>query len=244
MSEFFIPAPGGVFEGTYTDRGYYLEIQSAGDVRGILPVDSTDKLRLFAPKEGADAAFFSEIGLDFFGAEGKDFVESGEGDDYLFGGAGDDVLIASGGSDRLLGGAGKDRLLGGEGDDNLLGGNGDDRLSGGAGADFLRGGGGNDRLSGGAGADTFVTPRSGPGNVDRIVDFDPDEDLIQIPKKDFGDRTLTFEAVGQLSQGSSAALIYERSTGNLYLNGANADVLLVKLPKGLSGIKLSNFELI
>lgn len=244
MSVFFIPAPGATLEGEYLGKGYFLDVASAKDVRGQLPATEDDNLRLSA-EAGAEVTFFSEFGLDFFGSPENDFVESDEGDDYLDGAGGDDVLVAGAGADRLVGGAGDDKLNGGDGNDQLLGGNGNDRLTGGAGDDFIRGGGGEDVLRGGEGRDTFVAPRSGAANLDKVVDFNPEDDVIQIRGKELGlDKGFSFEVVGRLSQGASSDLVYERSTGNLFLNGTDADILLIKMPKGLTGLDKGNFEVI
>ena len=65
--------------------------------------------------------------------------------------------------------AGHDVLAGGAGDDTLSGGGGDDILSDGAGVD---------RLRGGPGADLFVL--AADGEVDRILDFDPRADRLDL----------------------------------------------------------------
>ena len=66
-------------------------------------------------------------------------------------------------------------LLGGPGDDVLIGGAGDDRIAGMDGADTL---------AGGPGADVFVYENAGQssgGAYDTLIDFDPDEDEIDLP---------------------------------------------------------------
>lgn len=78
----------------------------------------------------------------------------------------------------LVGGAGADRLAGGADQDILYGADGDDLLLGGAGADVLIDGFGEDQLSGGAGADIFVLTHD--GQRDRITDFDPGEDMLDL----------------------------------------------------------------
>ena len=84
-----------------------------------------------------------------------------------------------GDGDSLPGGLGGLVLEGGDGDDVLLGGAGDDVLLGGAGDDVLVGGAGDDLLTGGAGADTFVW-RAGESGTDRITDFTPGEDSLDL----------------------------------------------------------------
>ena len=76
------------------------------------------------------------------------------------------------------GGAGPDVLAGTGGRDILWGGDGNDTLSGGGGRDLIADGGGADLLSGGAGADIFVL--SGDGVSDRIIDFNPAEDRLDL----------------------------------------------------------------
>ena len=59
---------------------------------------------------------------------------------------------------------------------------GDDSLNGAGGNDRLIGGPGNDRLIGGGGLDAFEfdTPPDAATNQDRIVDFDPAEDVMRL----------------------------------------------------------------
>ncbi|MCQ4347950.1 type I secretion C-terminal target domain-containing protein, partial [Pseudomonas stutzeri] len=90
-----------------------------------------------------------------------------------------DALEGGAGNDTLTGTAGGDWIFGHDGDDVLSGLLGDDALAGGAGDDILVGGPGNDLLSGGPGADTFVW-NSGDSGVDRITDFTPGEDRLDL----------------------------------------------------------------
>ena len=78
----------------------------------------------------------------------------------------------------LTGGTGADRLTGDARGDLISGGGGADTLDGGAGADILVDGAGSDVLTGGSGADWFVL--SGDGASDRITDFDPSEDRLDL----------------------------------------------------------------
>lgn len=66
----------------------------------------------------------------------------------------------------------------------LFGGNGDDTLGGGGGADVILGGDGADLLIGGGGADIFVYGQAGQSTGtghDRLFDFDPTVDRIDLP---------------------------------------------------------------
>ena len=93
------------------------------------------------------------------------------------GSASEEVALDTGeGNDSVRSGAGNDRLWGHEGDDVLLAEAGHDRLSGGEGNDVLNGGLGNDVMAGGEGADRFVFN----GGTDRIIDFENDDDEIDL----------------------------------------------------------------
>jgi Ca2+-binding RTX toxin-like protein len=149
------------------------------------------------------------LGKDrIFSGAGDDFANGGNGEDRVFGGTGNDTLLGrafndlmDGGrgndilkgqlnNDRLFGGRRRDQLLGGTGNDRLVGGNGRDLLNGGRGRDFLKGDAnadrlighfGNDRLIGGGGVDRFIY-RGLKDRDDRIADFDPTEDLIDLSR--------------------------------------------------------------
>lgn len=137
------------------------------------------------------------------GDKGDDTLKGGDGDDNLYGRSGDDSLLGGAGNDTMAGGEGRDRLLAGEGDDQLFGGSGADTLDGAAGDDALFGGPGNDKISGSPGADTLIGGRGqdtltgGPApdvfvfgptaGKDRITEFDPGLDQIQLNGFDLGD---------------------------------------------------------
>lgn len=104
----------------------------------------------------------------------------------------------------------------------LYGLGGDDVLIGSRHSDTLIGGPGRDTMTGGAGADLFVLE-----GVDRITDFEPDEgDLLvlsrrAIPALPAGQLTITRvhdTRLAPFSARSSVTLIYDISTGDLYLN--------------------------
>ncbi len=134
-------------------------------------------------------------------------------------------------ADALNGSDFNDRLNGGNGEDSLSGGNGRDVLNGGNDDDRLNGGSGNDTLTGGAGDDVFVfdSPIGGNTNIDRITDFTPGSDLIEINE----DYVFAGLIVGQLNQmqfavgsatGNGPQIVYNASTGALFYdsNGAGA----------------------
>lgn len=101
------------------------------------------------------------------------------------------VFAGERGNDSLAGLGGRDRLAGNSGRDALDGGGGDDRLDGGL---------GRDRLTGGAGSDRFVfgsEAEAGGGNgrpADRVLDLDPDADLIDVRRIDAHADTLADDA--------------------------------------------------
>jgi hypothetical protein len=71
-----------------------------------------------------------------------------------------------------------------DGSFNFLGGSDGDRFSGGGGGDRIEGAGGADMLSGGGGHDIFVYSGAGDSTgttFDTLVDFDPAEDVIDLP---------------------------------------------------------------
>lgn len=77
-------------------------------------------------------------------------------------------------------------LDGTEEDDDILGKGGNDKLNGLAGDDYLVGGDGKDKLTGGDGADSFVfNEKLGAKNVDQMLDFDINEDSLQLSSKIF-----------------------------------------------------------
>ncbi|MFM7577896.1 MAG: calcium-binding protein, partial [Microcystaceae cyanobacterium] len=128
-------------------------------------------------------------------------------------------------------------LTGNSGANLLKGFNGNDTLSGGAGNDTLIGGLGNDRLVGEAGADQFLF---GSGSafktsnlgVDTLTDFTKNSDKIALSKVTFNAlsspvgtlQTAEFVQINSLSNelslvgSSSAKVVYNQATGNLFYN--------------------------
>jgi Ca2+-binding RTX toxin-like protein len=143
------------------------------------------------------------------GQGGDDALEGWEAPDTLEGGDGDDLLVGLGGGDLLLGGAG---------DDVLEGGFGNDTLDGGDGADLIVGGHGTDLMTGGAGADVFrffLTDSGGMWFADRITDFTPGEDLIDLSGIDAdlttpGHQAFTFIGGGPFSGTPGELRVIER----------------------------------
>jgi cysteinyl-tRNA synthetase len=161
---------------------------------------------------------------------------SGDVADRLRGGAGDD---------HLYGGPGDDHLKGGSGDDELFGGFGDDTLKASGGKDVLAGGAGNDTLVGGTGKDVFVfaTPLEASTNVDSIVDFTVEHDLIQLKQVAFpglAEGALPGSAfvAGAAAHDGDDRIVYNPSTGNLFFdpdgNGPEAAIRFAHLAAGLA----------
>lgn len=121
----------------------------------------------------------------------------------------DDNLTGNRHDNRLRGDAGNDTLSGGDGNDYLEGSTGNDTLDGGIGNDDLYAGPGDDILDGGPGDDYFlltywgdnetdqdtIIVDPGDGN-DRINNFNPDEDRIDLTAFDLEDFTPSLEQDG------------------------------------------------
>lgn len=133
---------------------------------------------------------------------------------------------------------------------------GSDTLRGGNGSDLLDGGLAADTLFGGAGEDSFrFSTALGDGNVDRIRDFDVDEDLILLDSLIFAD----LDAEGMLSFGAFQSnrtgaaqdlddrVIYNTRDGTLYYDadgsGAGEAVQFARLSAGLD-LEAANFYVI
>ncbi len=190
------------------------------------------------------------------GDAGIDLIDAGPGDDRVDGGDGNDTLLGGPGNDELFGGANEDVIRGGDGNDTLSGGGGSDTIRGGTGDDLLIPGAGKDLLKGGAGADTFRFTRgsTGRGQLDRIVDFSPAEDIIELsqallPNSGLGSGTLSSEDFAVVrdigSADTTASLIYEQRSGILYYSPAEGrDVPLLQLRQNLADISAANFTIL
>ncbi|NHF73490.1 M10 family metallopeptidase C-terminal domain-containing protein [Paracoccus xiamenensis] len=124
---------------------------------------------------------------------------------------------------------------------------GNDRLVGGRGADLLDGGLMADTLIGGADEDSFrFSTELGAGNIDRITDFDVDEDLILLDLRIFtelGDEgALSFGSFHGSSAGTAQdagdRILYDTDSGALSYDadgsGAEAAVQFARLARNLS----------
>jgi serralysin len=148
-------------------------------------------------------------------------------------------------ANTLVGGAGNDSLVGAAGSDTLFGGDGNDILVGGTACDLL---------VGGAGADRFVFESGlGAGNVDRIADFNPAEDLIILENAVFRALKTTGVlaegafAIGSVAREADDRILYDDHTGALYYDpdgtGSSKAMQFATIDPGLH-LTHSNFEII
>jgi Ca2+-binding RTX toxin-like protein len=187
------------------------------------------------------------------GDDGHDLLDGGTGNDTLIGSFGQDSLQGGEGADWLYGqseadyldgGAGGDRVLGGSGNDTLYGGAGNDTISGDAGDDVFYAGLGADYLLGRAGADRFVfesVAEIQDSTPDRITDFEPGVDLIDVATIDDED---SFHFIGTSAFSGSGDMelrYFLNAFGATYLqfdadgNGvADASMILINVPGGVT----------
>ena len=137
---------------------------------------------------------------------------------------------------------------------NLIGLGGNDRLFGGVGANVLQGGVGNDFHNGGAGVDQIITGSGfdtilfnaplGIANFDRVLDFAPVFDTMQLENSVFIGLTAgaflpaTDFHIGAAAADASDRIIYNSATGNLFFDvdgtGGIGQVLFADLASGLA----------
>ncbi|HET7716717.1 MAG TPA: hypothetical protein VFK86_13920 [Bauldia sp.] len=148
--------------------------------------------------------------------------------------------------------AGADSLIGTEAGDLIEGRGGADAISGLAGADDLRGGGGRDRLSGGegddrlrggAGGDSFVFDAAlVHGDVDRIADLKPGNDMIVLAAAVFaglvpGPLSAGAFHGGKAAHDTSDRIIHDRKAGTLAFDidgfGGTEAVTFARVARGL-----------
>ena len=158
-----------------------LQYISAGELRAI----KSQKPRSDSVILDANDLGDSELGIgnskpEFVKLGGREVFHARAGSDIVRGQSGDDVITGGKGSDHLSGGKGGDDLQGGVGGDTLVGGKGDDVLRGNSGDDVIHGGAGTNTVKGGAGYDTFVLKK---GGYQKILDFDPMQDTLQMSGK-------------------------------------------------------------
>ena len=130
------------------------------------------------------------------------------------------AVTGSAGENTILGASRGERLTGGNGDDHLEGRAGSDHLIGGMGQDRLLAGSGQDVLTGGAGADVFIWDNRvdiGFRFRDRITDFTPGEDKIDLGAIDANERLSRHQGFTYIGtdpfSGQAGELRYDPVTG-------------------------------
>lgn len=159
------------------------------------------------------------------GGAGADSIQGNTTANDLQGGGGADTIHGAAGNDLVSGGSENDLLWGDGGADRLLGGDGDDLLYAGTGNDLLTGGAGRDVLIGGGGADRFVFTSvldSTAGTIDRIRDFAPGQDVIDLGAIDAdvtaaGDQAFVLDQGGTFDTGEIRQVV-NASGVRLYFN--------------------------
>jgi hypothetical protein len=155
--------------------------------------------------------------LKKYGTSGSDLIDEKHA---AFGGAATDT------AEEIFGSGGNDTVKALGGDDSVRGDSGDDKLYGDSGRVTIVGGSGKDMLTGGKHADTFVfNAKLGASNVDTIVDFKHDVDIIALDDRIFTKLagSLT-EAQFHAKAGTTNAhdksdrIIYDSNTGKLYFD--------------------------
>ena len=122
--------------------------------------------------------------------------------------------------DTLTGTSGDDVIFGLDGRDKLYGNAGNDKIDGGSGNDRLWGNAGIDTLTGGSGQDIFVFNASFVNAIDKITDFSPVDDLIQLENANFtslatGNLNATAFYIGTAAHDATDRIIYNAQTGVL-----------------------------
>jgi Ca2+-binding RTX toxin-like protein len=121
--------------------------------------------------------------------------------------------------DTIWGSHFDDELYGFKGNDTVVGWNGDDRLNGGQ---------GKDTLEGKRGADTYVFDQNLTSkNVDTIVKFNENEDLVELKQKIFtelktGELHEDYFTVGKNAEGDDPQIIYRPDKGHLLYDSDGA----------------------
>jgi Ca2+-binding RTX toxin-like protein len=167
--EHLSPTQGFWITGAAANDATGFSVSAAGDING----DGYDDLLVGSPGAGGDKGAVQVL-------YGRDFLEQHP----TIGTAADNGLTGGSGNDRLAGLRGNDILSGAAGADSLDGGDGNDRIVGGAGFDTMTGGSGADTFvfangDTGAAKDVF-TGYPGPWKVDRITDFQPNIDKLDL----------------------------------------------------------------
>jgi cysteinyl-tRNA synthetase, unknown class len=170
---------------------------------------------------------------NLFGTDESDSINGTRGADVIQAGSGNDVIDAGSGNDLVHGQWDRDLINGGEGNDSLFGDDDSDTLIGGAGDDRLTGDRGYDQLTGGEGRDVFVFENFTPKTLgrDTITDFEVGIDKIELNHGVFSKLSVGGLGTGDfaivenkmMASRSSAAIVYDSTSGNLFYNSNGTD---------------------
>ncbi len=230
-----VEAPGGGSDKVLTSVSYAL---AAGqEIEGLQLLVATGRAALNLTG--------NEFSQTLVGNNGANLLNGGGGHDVLLGRGGNDTYIVDNGGDRVVEalGGGYDKVLSfvsyslsagqevealqllsatGRAALDLIGNEFGQVLVGNNGANVLDGKGGGDVLTGRGGADTFVFSAAlGSGNVDRIVDFAP-EDTIRLSKSVFAAlapgqlKASEFKDIGKSKADADDHVLYDSRNGNLF----------------------------
>jgi Ca2+-binding RTX toxin-like protein len=186
--------------------------------RGLRQLAGTDKNDTYFGRDSFNN--YAGIGGNdrIIGVTGRSLFDGGDGNDYIQGGNLNDLLIGGNGNDLLVGGGGNDCLTGGAGNNTLIGGQGGDTF------DVF-----SFRSAAIPGVNYIIDPGGSIDGVSRVSDFKSGEDGIKIAIKDFSPLNGKEISLGVVKSDAAAAtngaaIVYNSSNGNLFLNfnGANA----------------------
>ncbi|MFC5068076.1 tandem-95 repeat protein [Flaviflagellibacter deserti] len=273
----YVPAPdfnGAVsFQYQVADSAG-LKSSAQGFTINVLPVDE--------PPTGGLTIVGTRSADTLRGGAGNDSIDGNHGSDSMYGGAGNDTYYTDASGDRVfeLANEGFDTvyttashtlvagshveaviatgtsavtLTGNELANSLSGNAANNSLSGGGGNDVLKGGQGTDSLTGGAGLDQFVFNTAlGASNVDKVKDFNVNDDTIVLDDVIFTALVPGGLAVAAFVTGTNAAdaldrVIYDKNTGALFYDadgiGTQQQIKFAELSKNLA-LTASDFLII
>ncbi|ACK65756.1 Hemolysin-type calcium-binding region [Rippkaea orientalis PCC 8801] len=212
-----------ILDGSYgndtLDGGLGMDTLKGGFDNDTYMVDTVDDVIIENLGEGTDtvnASFSYTLGSNL-----ENLTLTGTNNLNGTGNSLNNVITGNSGNNILRGNAGNDTLLGGNGTDELWGGQGNDSLTGGEGRDYFIFGG---------------VANFGELGVDSVADFSKGTDLILLSHTVFNALTMSNNIVASefttitadsstelsLAGGSSAFLVYNTTTGNLFYNSDGA----------------------
>jgi Ca2+-binding RTX toxin-like protein len=160
-------------------------------------------------------------------------------------------------ADDLRGNAQNNKLFGLAGADIISGRGGQDQLFGGVDADRLDGGAGSDTLTGGPGEDYFVfsTALNAANNVDKITDFKPADDTIELSRAIMAalpnivgalPGSAFFASNSGEAHDRDDRILYDKDTGKLFYDAdgtGNGDAIQFALLQGRPVVAAADFEI-